>query len=212
MAKSNVVLQAFSVDHAARITGLSKARLTRWDKLGFFSPEFISDEDRGNAYSRVYSYLDLVGLRTLAVLADEHHVPISELKKAADGLAKLSDRPWAQIPLSVLKRQVVFDLNGTPRNASDGQHVIKSIPLPSIAEAVAKRANELRKRKTSLQGKIEHHKFVVHNARVIAGTRIPVSTIRQFLDAGYTDAAIIEEFPTLTRKDILAVRRDSVAA
>jgi len=212
MAKSNVVLQAFSVDHAASITGLSKARLTRWDKLGFFSPEYVSEADRGNAYGRVYSYIDLVGLRTLAVLADEHHVPLSELKKAATGLARLSDRPWANMELSVLKRQVVFDLHGKPRNASDGQHVIKSIPLPSIAEEVAKRANELRKRKASLQGKIEHHKFVAHNSPVLAGTRIPVSTIRQFVDAGYPDAAIIEEFPTLTRKDILAVRRDATAA
>ena len=212
MAKSNVVLQAFSVDHAARITGLSKARLTRWDKLGFFSPEYINEADRGSAYSRVYSYLDLVGLRALAVLADEHHVPLPELKKAAAELSKWSDRPWAKMELSVLKRHVVFDLRGTPRNASDGQHVIKSVPLPSIAEEVAKRANELRKRKTSLQGKIEHHKFVAHNSPVLAGTRILVSTIREFVDAGYSDAAIIDEFPTLTRKDILAVRREATAA
>ncbi len=67
---SPVVLQAFGVDHAARITGLSKSRLTRWDQERFFSPEYADESDRGNPYARVYSFIDLVGLRTLAILTD----------------------------------------------------------------------------------------------------------------------------------------------
>lgn len=89
-----VLLMAFSVDHASRVTGLSKARLTRWDKLGFFSPEHLDEEDRGNPYARVYSFRDLVGLRTLKLLTDKYSVPLAELKKAATELEKRSDRPW----------------------------------------------------------------------------------------------------------------------
>lgn len=200
-----VVLHAFSVDHAARITGLSKARLTRWDKLGFFSPEHADESDRGNPYSRVYSYTDLVGLRTLAILTDKHRVPIKELKKAHDVLANEVGRPWSEIQLSVLNRKVVRDLGGTPRD-TDGQQALKHIPLPTIASEVAERAEALRKRDNSKIGVTERHKFIAHNALVMAGTRIPVSAVQSFVKAGYTDDAIVSEYPTLTKFDVSTVR------
>jgi uncharacterized protein (DUF433 family) len=178
MAKSaGRVLAAFSVDHAARVTELSKSRLTRWDKLGFFSPEYVGDDDRGNAYARVYSFVDLVGLRTLKILADEYRVPLSELRRAAKVLADMSDRPWSDIPLG------------------------------PIAREVQRKTVELAKRNKSQIGKVERHRFVVHNATVIAGTRIPVAAVASFIRAGYSDRAIVAEYPTLTIKDIRAIRR-----
>lgn len=210
--RSEVVLRAFSVEHAARITGLSKARLTRWDRLGFFSPEHADEEDRGNPYGRVYSFNDLVGLRTLAVLTDQHHVKLEELRRAHDGLIERSNRPWSDIPLSVCKGQVVFDLDNEPRNASDGQKVLKHVPLPRIADEVAERAAALRKRDKAQVGVIEQHKFIAHNARVLAGTRIPVSAVESFINAGFSDDAIVEEYPTLTTFDVSTVRRQMKTA
>ena len=201
------ILAAFSVDHAARVTGLSKSRLTRWDRLGFFSPEYVGDGDRGNPYARVYSFGDLVGLRTLKILADEYHVPLDELRKAAVELERGTDRPWSEIPLGVLKRKVVFDLNENPRNVTDGQYALKHIPLGPIAQEVERVASGLKNREKGQIGKVEHRKFVVHNADVIAGTRIPVAAIASFINAGYSDKAIIAEYPTLTRADIQAVRQ-----
>jgi len=206
-----VLLIAFSADHASRVTGLSKARLTRWDKLGFFSPEHLDEEDRGNPYARVYSFRDLVGLRTLKLLTDDYRVPLSELKKAATELAKRSDRPWEKIPLAVLKRKVVFDLDTLPRDA-DGQQVLKHIPLPRIAEEVAQKANELRDRDQAKIGLIEKRPYVAHHAPVIAGTRIPARAIESFLEEGYSDKAIIAEYPSITRLDIAAVRNRMKAA
>lgn len=200
------VLAAFSVDHAARITGLSKARLTRWDKLGFFAPEYVGDDDRSNPYARVYSYTDLVGLRTLKILADEYRVPLAELRKAARELAKRSDRPWSEIPLAVLKRKVIFDLDTQPLNA-DGEYALKHIPLGPIERAVKRGTEQLRHRDNSQIGRFESRRFVVHNAEVIAGTRIPIATVASFIDAGYSDQAILDEYPTLTRADIAAVRQ-----
>lgn len=206
-----VLLRAFSVDHAARVTGLSKSRLTRWDKLNFFSPEHLDEEDRGNPYSRIYSFRDLVGLRTLKILTDTYRVPLAELKKAAVELEKRADRPWERIPLAVLKRKVVFDLDTSPRDA-DGQQVLKHIPLPTIAEEVARKAEELRNRDKAKIGLIETRKYVAHNAPVIAGTRIPARAIESFLEEGYSDKAIIAEYPSITRLDIAAVRNRMKAA
>ncbi len=205
MNAASAVLRAFSVDHAVRVTGLSKSRLTRWDQLGFFSPEHLDEEDRGNPYGRVYSFRDLVGLRTLQILTEKYHVPLAELKKAAAELAKRADRPWSEIPLAVLKRKVVFDLDTSPRDA-DGQAVLKHIPLPTIADEVAQRANELRKRDQAKIGLVERRRFVAHNAPVVAGTRIPARAIESFIEEGFSDKAIITEYPSVTRLDIAAVR------
>lgn len=212
MAKAENVITAFSVDHASRVTGLSKARLTRWDKLGFFSPERVDTEDQGNPYSRIYSFTDLVGLRTLAVLTDKYRVPLSELTNAARELKKRVNRPWSDIPLAVLKRKVVFDLDTRPVNVTDGQYAIKNIPLSTIASEVSSRAAELRNRDKALHGTAERHKFVAHNALVLAGTRIPVTAIRSFINSGYSDRAIIKEYPTLTKTDIQFVRNSTEAA
>lgn len=205
MSKSVTVLAAFSVDHAARVTEISKARLTRWDKLGFFSPEYLDEEDRGNPYSRVYSFTDLVGLRTLAVLTDKYRVPLSELRKAATELQKRVDRPWSEIPLAVVKRKVVFDLQTAPRD-TDGQQVLKHIPLEAVASEVARRAEALRNRNKALHGSTERHKYISHNAEVLAGTRIPVSAIQSFIEAGYSDRNILKEYPSLTKADVQFVR------
>lgn len=51
-------------------------------------------------------------------------------------------------------------------------------------------------------GQVERHRFVVHNEAVVAGTRIPVSSIRSFADAGYSAEQILREYPSLTRQDI----------
>lgn len=212
VSKSATILAAFSVDHAARVTGISKARLTRWDKLEFFSPEYLDEDDRGNPYSRVYSFSDLVGLRTLAILTDVHRVPIPELRKAATELKKRADKPWAEIPLAVLKRKVVFDLDTKPRD-TEGQLALKHIPLPTIASEVRAKSIELRKRDNNQIGVIERHKFIAHNAPVMAGTRIPVRAIESFVRAGFSDAAIVKEYPSLTTFDVSVIRgRMTVAA
>lgn len=201
------VLEAYSIDHAVRVTKLSKTRLMRWDRLGFFSPEYLDDEDRGNPYSRIYSYEDLVGLRMLRCLMKDYHVPVSEIKAAYASMTAQWTKPWSEIEIGVLKRKIVTDIQGQPRNITDGQLALKCVPLPSIADEVRRETDKLRNREKADQGKFEHHKFVARNAVVFKGTRIPVSIVGEFIDAGYSDEAIVAEYPTLTLKDVQAARR-----
>ena len=79
------VHQVFSDEHVSRLTGLSKWQLRSWDRLGFFSPRFAY-EDRFAPYSRIYSFKDVVGLRTIAVLMKDHHVSLQELQRVAGEL------------------------------------------------------------------------------------------------------------------------------
>ncbi|WP_337846424.1 DUF433 domain-containing protein [Sphingomonas sp.] len=211
MKTTGTVLRAFSVDHAARVTGLSKSRLARWDREGFFSPEHVGHEDKGKPFSRVYSFTDLVGLRTLAILTQMHGISIQELRKTYPVLAEEVKRPWSDKQLSVVKKKVVWDLDATPRDRH-GQTIGAHIELPTIAEEVAQRANELRDRDKAKIGLVERHRYIAHNAPVVAGTRIPTRAIESFIEEGYSDKAIIAEYPSVTRLDIAAVRSRMKAA
>lgn len=205
MSNVKTVFAAFSVEHAARVTGLSKSRLSRWDKLGFFSPENADESDRGNAFSRVYSFTDLVGLRVLAVLTDEHKLTLKELTETARVLEEKSSRPWSEITMAVVNGRVIWDLDSVPRDRH-GQYVGKFIPLDTISAQVAERAEKLRNRRVDLLGSTERHKFVAHNAEVLAGTRIPVKNVESFIAAGYSDKQILAEYPGLTKIDVQFIR------
>lgn len=67
--KALSLLRAFTAETAANLTGVSEDQLRRWDTDGFFVPTF-ADENRRRPYSRIFSYADLVALRTIAHLKE----------------------------------------------------------------------------------------------------------------------------------------------
>lgn len=196
------VISAFSAEHAERLTGLSAAQLREWDGAGFFSPSYAA-ANRRSPYSRVYSFEDIVGLRVLSILRNTHRVSLQHLKSVARELAHFAPRPWSELTLYVLNKEVHFrnPNDGLVQGAVSGQLAVP-IQISSVVEDVKARAEKLRKRNTSSVGQVERHRFVVHNEAVIAGTRIPVSTIRSFSDAGYSVDDILREYPSLTREDV----------
>ena len=81
-----------------------------------------------------------------------------------------------------------------------------------MASEVASKAEALRKRTSDQIGVIERRKFIAHNARVLAGSRVPVSAVEGFVRAGYSDEAIVREYPMLTKFDVSTVRRQMKSA
>lgn len=201
---SNVVA-AFSLPQASKLTGVPEGRLVDWDNEAFFVPSFAY-EDRRSPYSRVYSFEDLVGLRTLNILRDR--VSMQHLKKAAKRLKQHSGKPWSDLTLYTLNGEVHFKNpnDGKIEGAVSGQYGA-TIPLESVAEELREKANRLRERDSGLIGTIERHKFIMGNAHVFGGTRIPVKSVISYLNAGYSDGEIIEEYPDLALEDINAARR-----
>jgi uncharacterized protein (DUF433 family) len=201
MLMTAAVRQVFSDEHVSRLTGLSKWQLRRWDNLGFFTPRFAY-EDRYVPYSRIYSFKDVVGLRTIAVLMKEHHASFQELQRVARELVKRGYKHWAELKLYVVNKQVHFRAPGSKdvEGVWDGQLAMLSI-IDVIAD-VEKRVEELHKRSPLQRGQVEQHKHVVRNAPVIAGTRIPTAAIRRFREAGYSIEQILRQYPTLTEEDV----------
>jgi uncharacterized protein (DUF433 family) len=97
----------------------------------------------------------------------------------------------------------------------DGQSIIE-IDLELIAAEMRREADRLKERRDDQIGVLARNRYVVHNAWVVAGTRIPTSAIWNFHRAGYSPEAIMGEYPRLTLSDVAAAiefeaGRDKVA-
>ena len=209
------VVSAFSEDQVERLTGISKKQLRYWDRTGFFRPAYAT-ENRRVAFSRVYSFRDLVSLRILNVLRNQYSVPLQHLRQVAESLDHLAEEKWTATELFVLNKRVVFVEPGTDRRREvvGGQYVI-GFPLQAVVSDTRRDVERMGRRANEEIGKFERKRNVSHNALVVAGTRIPVEAVRQFSDAGYSVQEILYEYPTLSREDVEAAmvwRGDGKAA
>jgi uncharacterized protein (DUF433 family) len=194
------VICAFSLEQTSNITELSPSVLREWDTEDFFKPS-LGYEQRRSPYSRVYTFEDVVGLRTLKLL--RKRVSAQHLKKAAVKLKQHSGRLWSELTLYTLNGEVHFrnPSSGNIEGAVSGQYGA-TIPLETVAEEVRIRANKLQQRNPDKIGTIERHRFVMGNAPVFGGTRIPVANVVSLASAGYSPEDIIGEFPDLTKQDV----------
>ncbi len=92
----STLIAAFSEEHVVRLTGLTHGQLRSWDRAGFFQPRYAY-EDRHVPNSRVYSFQDVVGLRTIAVLMKEYKISLQKLRKVAEELVKRGYDHWADV-------------------------------------------------------------------------------------------------------------------
>jgi DNA-binding transcriptional MerR regulator len=201
---ADVIIRAFSEDSVKRLTGLTTSQLRYWDRTEFFAPEY-ADPNRKAAYSRLYSFRDIVALRTLSVLRNQYSVPLQHLRKVAQKLSHLGYDLWTNTTLYVLNRKVIFHEPGTdvPQEVVSGQYVI-GLLLKTIISDTTKDVEKMRRRDPNKIGQIERSRYVNRNAWVVGGTRIPTAAIRRFKEAGYTEEQIMSEYPDLTLRDIKA--------
>ncbi|HXW41156.1 MAG TPA: DUF433 domain-containing protein [Xanthobacteraceae bacterium] len=198
------VIRAFSADHVVRLTGLTKRQLNEWDETGFFKPQY-AHENRRSPYARIYSFRDVVGLRVVSVLRNQYRVSMQQLRKVAKELSQNDFAFWGQMILYVVNREVSFHEPETQkiRGVVSRQYVVP-VPLEPVIGEVRQAAEKLKERTTEKIGKIERNRLVMHNAPVIAGTRIPTGAIKRFKEAGYSIDGILKEYPSLTKADVEA--------
>lgn len=214
MSEITNIVSAFSADQVVKLTGLTMRQLAYWDQLGFFEPQYAA-QDRKSPFSRIYSFKDVVGLRTLSVLKKIYGCSLPHLRQVARELSNYSHAPWAEITLYVWKKKVQFKEpeTGRVRGVVDGQYAM--LPIKSVMEDVRREAELLRERQPEQVGRVEKRRYVSHQAAVISGTRIRVATIKHFIEAGYSTARILKEYPSLTEADVEAAKRhgeDDLAA
>lgn len=195
---------ASTVEQASRLTGLSDRQLRYWDNTGFFNPT-ISDVKR-RPYGRIYSFRDVVGLRTLGMLRHKYNIPLQELRKVGAWLNEHYEEPWASLRFYVAGRKVFFDdpEHEVRRSGSNPEQVVIPVEMQRVATETEAEAQKLRERDPDEIGKIVQHRYTSHNAPLIAGTRIRTEAIWNFHEAGYSVAEILREYPRLTTDDVHA--------
>ena len=196
---------AFSLDQVSRMTGLSEKRLRYWDRTRLFSPQFAA-ENRRSPFSRVYSYRDVVGLRTLALLRIKYRVSLQALREVDAWLRQHYDTPWSELTFWVSGKDVFFDDPSTGARIAGNPAGQTAIPI--VMDRVAREADEairmLRERRPQDVGRISRNRHIQSNAWVIAGTRIPTWSVWDLHEAGYDVGAIRRQYPSLEPADIQA--------
>jgi uncharacterized protein (DUF433 family) len=198
------VIDAFTVETASRLTGLSRERLGSWDRTWFFSPS-LGNRDRGGVYRRVYSFLDVVALRTIARLL-ELGVTHQHLRKVREALGDEGNEAWANKRLYVSGNRVFLSLDeayvATDPKGQTTDPVILNIR--DIWDEVDRGVKRLSERTPEQIGAFDSNRNVLSGETVIAGTRIPARTVYEMHVEGFTPEQIMCEYPRLKREDIEA--------
>jgi DNA-binding transcriptional MerR regulator len=198
-------LLAFTGLQVGKLTGLSQSTLRYWEETGVFRATYIDDRPR-RPYRRIYTFRDLVSLRSLALLRREYGIRLDELRKVGRYLRKHYEAPWAEVRFWVHGKHVVFRDPGSDALAAGrplGQLYIP-IDFDEIRRETEAAADEFRRRDSEDIGRISRHRYIMSNAWVVAGTRIPTSTIWHFWEDGYDVEGIMRAYPDLTPEDITA--------
>lgn len=201
------VLLAFTLEHAARVTGVSERRIRYWDRTGVLSPS-LSHTARRGPYSRIYSFRDLVGLRTIRELRDQYGLSLQRLREIGNWLRETYNEPWSALRFYVIGRGRTADVIFHDPNADQflstrrQRQAVMAIELEPIARQTEKEANKLTFRSEDQIGKIVQNRYVLGNTPVLAGTRISTAAIWDFHQAGHDTAAILREYPRLTPVDV----------
>lgn len=192
-------LLGFDADQVSRLTSLSSAQLSYWNKTNFYSPTLGYSRP---GYGSIYSFRDVVALKTIAGLREQ--VPLQELRRVGNWLRERHEAPWTTLIFWVINRKVVFADPGTgiPREAISGQDVME-VSLEPIAHELEAEIHMLSDRGGKI-GKIEKRQRYISNAARVAGTRIRTASIWEYHKAGYSTDKIVHELPGLTPEDVRA--------
>lgn len=201
MSMGDVVVQAFSVPEALRLTGLTPRRLMYWDDTGFIQPTIAPRRGRR---PRLYSFRDIVQLRVAAQLRDTLSLQaLRRLKKALDAMY---ETPFASVSFGVLPDYQVVYLGpaGLHEDARRPGQIITTfdVPLQEIRVELVQRIERLRARRGV--GQVERQRGVLGSRPTIAGTRVRPQTIRRLVADGWSRSRILDEYPDLRGKDISA--------
>jgi uncharacterized protein (DUF433 family) len=198
------VIAAFSEEQVGRLTGISQRQLRYWALDNFFVPSLLSTKNDDLPPLKMYSFRDLVCLKVINALRNDAKIPLKDLRGVKQRLSHLGEDMWAKTTLYILGKRVVFDNpeTGEKEEALSGQGVLQ-IPLQVVTGNMEEAVRVMRQRNESSIGKIEKKQGAGGNP-VIAGTRIKVNSIKAFSEAGYSIAAIKEQYPSLTEDDIQA--------
>lgn len=212
-APHSAILGAFSEEQVSKLTGLSRSQLRAWNRRGFIRPEFKVAGAGTRPYTYIYSFKDLLKLRVLNQLRNVHSVQMKELERVERVLEHLGDDKWTSQRLWVANRKVVFEEPESNRKREiASKQFVAEIALEVVTSDARKDIAKLNERGSDVRGQTVKRRYLHSSEEVFKGTRIPVSAVIGYLEAGFKPRDIVRRLPDLTLDDVSAALRGREAA
>lgn len=207
------IFRAYTTEQAATVAHVSPRRVSYWASSGVLIPGVVYDPD-ASPRRALYSFADVVGLRTLGILRDRYGLSLQSLRQAADFLRSHAERPWSELRLWVRGIDLLFRAPATGDLLSTGRpgQTAIAIEIEAVALDAERDSEALGRRDPADIGLTERRRGVQGNRLVVRGTRIPVESILELAQDGYSVSQIVSAFPPLVLEDVTTVLTRSSAA
>ncbi len=194
----------FSAEQVCRLAQISDTQLRYWYRTNVFRPQRLKGP-LGN-FQQAYSFRDVVGLRTISILRNDNNVALKDLREIERKLKETPDADWSNVTFCIGEDGRIHFRDPKSGAAESVNPLGKAslFRMRTVINSVEKQL-ELMNRRTERQiGKIDRNRFIMRNASVVAGTRIPTSAIFDLYKSGLSFAQIVAEYPRLTERDVKA--------
>ncbi|MDP4013428.1 MAG: DUF433 domain-containing protein [Candidatus Nanopelagicales bacterium] len=202
-------LVTFTESRAAELAGIRVARLREWAAKGIVTPS--SERRVGRRRAIFYDFDSMVELLVAAQIRDS--VSLQHMRAVTERLRQTGhQKPLRQMKFAVAGNDIYFQLpDGSWEGGRQiGQAVIHQvIPLAKIRAAIR---SSVQPDRSDRAGRVERRRGVHGSRAVFAGTRIPVTTVENYLREGFSDADVFHAYPDLKPADIAAARQAMASA
>lgn len=194
---------AFTRRRVADLVGVDLETIDRWDRIGL-----VGASQRGHILEgkqvRLYGYADLLEALIIGDLMARDGVSRHYVRQIVEHVRKLKYR-MGELRWTVAGSRVHFQApDGQWEDGERSQFVaVEVLNLEPLRDRIRRGSQ----REEGTVGQIEQRRGALGNKPVIAGTRVPVATIKRYLAQGFSAERIVRSFPTLTLVDVESVRR-----
>jgi uncharacterized protein (DUF433 family)/DNA-binding transcriptional MerR regulator len=204
MTAADEELIAFPDATAARLARVPLGELRYWEETRLVVPSVRRQLKAGNTV-RLYSFDNMLALST-AQLLTERGMSLEHIRRVIAHLGSLGYKPpRGELTFTIYGGGICFQHQDGSWDADlqpDQIVLVEAIRLEPLRACVSQAAHD----RGGKPGQIVANPDVLGGKPIFAGTRIAVDTIQSYLDAGYDEAAILAEYPSLTPADIEAAR------
>lgn len=203
MVSMDETLYAADRDRAAVVAGVTHRQLDYWTSTGLIHPAVTRRLTPKRAI-RLFSFTDLMSVMVAAELR-RRGVSLQHIRAVVSYLSSLGyPEPLRQLTFATQGQRVYFQ---HPDGGWEGdQHPGQGVMAQVIdLEPLRLRIRQEGQRSRSALGQFERRRGTLGSKPVIAGTRVPVSTVRRLLEEGHEPAEVLEAYPILGTEDVEAV-------
>jgi uncharacterized protein (DUF433 family)/DNA-binding transcriptional MerR regulator len=152
---------------------------------------------------RLYDFDGVLTVLILAELKQKRGFSLQYLRQVVAYVAK-EGLDFAQLRFAVVGSKLHFQRPDGQWQDAHSSQLVADVVLP--LEPLRAKVQAATKRDPASVGHFEKRRGAMGSKELLAGTRVPVATVRRYLDRGIPVSEVLEAFPSLDEEDVEAVR------